>query len=197
MKKRKFQEGGYTGFPAPTNTSSPLFPVQDSPSAGIKGYASPELPQVPVGAPTPAPVVTGRPDAPITPQFNDLYGQGDGRPRLVGMPSAPSPEVMASMRANDKAKALLNPSAARPSTEKAGVASAALMQAMANRLSGTPSQTRAGGRQMPALPRSRVPIPAKGRPTMAEGGKVKSYAKGGSVRGGGCEQRGKTKGRMV
>lgn len=31
----------------------------------------------------------------------------------------------------------------------------------------------------------------------AKGGKVKSYAKGGSVRGGGCEQRGKTKGRFV
>lgn len=30
-----------------------------------------------------------------------------------------------------------------------------------------------------------------------KGGKVKCYAKGGSVRGGGCESRGKTKGRMV
>ena len=29
------------------------------------------------------------------------------------------------------------------------------------------------------------------------GGKVKGYAKGGSVRGGGCESRGKTKGRFV
>ena len=29
------------------------------------------------------------------------------------------------------------------------------------------------------------------------GGKVKAYAKGGSVRGGGCEVKGKTKGRMV
>jgi hypothetical protein len=32
---------------------------------------------------------------------------------------------------------------------------------------------------------------------LAKGGKVKSYASGGSVRGGGCEQRGKTKGRFV
>lgn len=31
---------------------------------------------------------------------------------------------------------------------------------------------------------------------MRTGGKVKAYAKGGSVRGGGCESRGKTKGRM-
>ena len=31
----------------------------------------------------------------------------------------------------------------------------------------------------------------------AKGGKVQAYAKGGSVRGGGCEARGKTKGRMV
>lgn len=30
-----------------------------------------------------------------------------------------------------------------------------------------------------------------------KGGKVKAYAKGGSVRGGGCEAKGKTKGRMV
>lgn len=30
-----------------------------------------------------------------------------------------------------------------------------------------------------------------------KGGKVKAYAKGGSVRGGGCEVKGKTKGRMV
>lgn len=29
------------------------------------------------------------------------------------------------------------------------------------------------------------------------GGKVKAYAKGGSVRGGGCEARGKTKGRFI
>lgn len=34
-------------------------------------------------------------------------------------------------------------------------------------------------------------------PTFKKGGKVKCYAKGGSVRGGGCEQRGRTKGRMV
>jgi hypothetical protein len=32
---------------------------------------------------------------------------------------------------------------------------------------------------------------------MAHGGMAKGYAKGGSVRGGGCEQRGKTKGRFV
>ena len=32
---------------------------------------------------------------------------------------------------------------------------------------------------------------------LAKGGKVKGYAKGGSVRGGGCESRGKTKGRFV
>ena len=32
---------------------------------------------------------------------------------------------------------------------------------------------------------------------LAKGGKVKGYASGGSVRGGGCEQRGKTKGRFV
>ena len=31
----------------------------------------------------------------------------------------------------------------------------------------------------------------------AKGGKVKAYAKGGSIRGGGIESRGKTKGRMV
>ncbi len=30
-----------------------------------------------------------------------------------------------------------------------------------------------------------------------KGGKVKGYAKGGAIRGGGCEQRGKTKGRFV
>jgi hypothetical protein len=29
------------------------------------------------------------------------------------------------------------------------------------------------------------------------GGSIKKYASGGSIRGGGCEQRGKTKGRMV
>ena len=34
-------------------------------------------------------------------------------------------------------------------------------------------------------------------PTFKKGGKVKAYAKGGSVRGSGCEQRGRTKGRMV
>jgi hypothetical protein len=33
--------------------------------------------------------------------------------------------------------------------------------------------------------------------TYKRGGKVKGYASGGSVRGGGCEQRGKTKGRFV
>lgn len=171
MKKRKFQDGGYTALPAPTSTSSPVPTVNDSPYAGVKGYASPELPQMPVGAPTPAPVVSGRPTGPITPQFNALYGQGEGNvassPRRVGVPSAPSAQAIASMRA------LLNPRAARPRTENAG------------------------GRQMPAPPRSRVPIPAKGRPAMAEGGEVNSYAKGGSVRGGGCEQRGKTKGRFV
>jgi hypothetical protein len=32
---------------------------------------------------------------------------------------------------------------------------------------------------------------------MKSGGSVKGYTKGGSVRGGGCEQRGKTKGRFV
>jgi hypothetical protein len=32
---------------------------------------------------------------------------------------------------------------------------------------------------------------------MKRGGKVKKYAKGGSVRGDGCAQRGKTKGRMI
>ena len=32
---------------------------------------------------------------------------------------------------------------------------------------------------------------------MRKGGAVKGYAKGGSVRGSGCEQRGKTKGRFV
>lgn len=32
---------------------------------------------------------------------------------------------------------------------------------------------------------------------MKSGGKVKAYAKGGSVRGGGCESRGKTKGRFI
>lgn len=35
------------------------------------------------------------------------------------------------------------------------------------------------------------------RPKMARGGEVKKYAKGGTVRGGGCETRGKTKGRFV
>ena len=30
-----------------------------------------------------------------------------------------------------------------------------------------------------------------------QGGSIKAYAKGGSIRGGGCESRGKTKGRMV
>ena len=32
---------------------------------------------------------------------------------------------------------------------------------------------------------------------MARGGKAKGYAKGGSIRGGGCEQRGKTRGKFV
>jgi hypothetical protein len=32
---------------------------------------------------------------------------------------------------------------------------------------------------------------------MKKGGKVKAYAKGGAVRGGGIEKRGKTKGRFV
>jgi hypothetical protein len=41
-------------------------------------------------------------------------------------------------------------------------------------------------------PTEPMPKPTK----KAMGGRV-GYAKGGSVRGGGCEQRGKTKGRMV
>lgn len=39
--------------------------------------------------------------------------------------------------------------------------------------------------------------PKMARPQMARGGAVKKYAKGGTVRGGGCETRGKTKGRFV
>lgn len=47
-------------------------------------------------------------------------------------------------------------------------------------------------------PKPAASAPAK--PTdkkMKCGGKVKGYASGGSVRGGGCESRGKTKGRFV
>jgi len=35
------------------------------------------------------------------------------------------------------------------------------------------------------------------KPDLKKGGSIKAYAKGGSIRGGGIEQRGKTKGRFV
>ena len=46
-------------------------------------------------------------------------------------------------------------------------------------------------RKPPKEVKSKVPV------KKMMGGKVKSYAKGGSVRGDGCAQRGKTKGRYI
>jgi hypothetical protein len=46
-------------------------------------------------------------------------------------------------------------------------------------------------------PNYRTPIGYKDLQEYKSGGKTKGYAKGGSVRGGGCESRGKTKGRFV
>lgn len=53
-----------------------------------------------------------------------------------------------------------------------------------------------GGVQTPVTPEM-LSNPAPVTVGMAKGGKVKGYASGGKVRGGGCEQRGKTKGRFV
>lgn len=48
-----------------------------------------------------------------------------------------------------------------------------------------------------AVPAYRTISPLRRGSTMKNGGSVKTYVKGGSIRGGGIEQRGKTKGRFV
>jgi hypothetical protein len=72
---------------------------------------------------------------------------------------------------------------------------------------------RSGGKMVPRFARDMgpdEPIPARGmrdkgsgleaipdEDRKAKGGKAKSYAKGGAVRGAGCETKGRGKGRMV
>ena len=46
-------------------------------------------------------------------------------------------------------------------------------------------------------PESFVPRRLGTKPDLKKGGSIKAYAKGGSIRGGGCETKGKTKGRFV
>ena len=118
-------------------------------------------------------------------------------------PSALDMEKLKQLFGADKVQATMQRANAAKAAGQAGGIDPALfaqgLQALSDKVSAQratmPSMPARRGMPPPSMPsRARIPAPSRGMPVMKDGGEVKKYAKGGSVRGGGCEQRGKTKG---
>lgn len=148
------------------------------------------------GPPTPAPM----PSAPSPASMMMPVGS-------IGGPSTPTndPQIAAAsaQMARDKAIAARGPSQQAYMVQQQQAAQQAAMQQAQQlkqqALARTQASTQRANQQQAALAnaaQARSLIGPVGK-KMASGGKAQAYASGGTVRGGGCEMRGKTKGRMV